>query len=61
MALVGAEGSPVFSAVSGSARQLSQLLRCISFAPMAHVQISEAGLRVMVEESRVMQGRSRFH
>ena len=58
MALIGVEGSPVFSAVSSSTRQLFQLLRCISFAPMAHVQVSEAGLRFMVEDSRVMQGLS---
>ncbi|MCJ1426895.1 ssDNA endodeoxyribonuclease [Sticta canariensis] len=47
---------PVFTAVSSSARQLFQLLRCISFAPKAQVQISNEGLRFTVEESRVMQG-----
>ena len=46
----------MFSAVSSSTRQLFQLLRCINFAPKAHVQISEFGLRFTVEESRVMQG-----
>lgn len=47
---------PLFSAVSSSARQLFQLLRCISFAPKAEVQIRKEGLRFTVEESRVMQG-----
>lgn len=47
---------PIFTAVSGSARQLFQLLRCISFASKAQVQISKEGLRFTAEESRVMQG-----
>lgn len=46
----------IFTAVSGSARQLFQLLRCINFAPKAQVQISKEGLRFTVEETRVMQG-----
>ncbi|KAI9682239.1 MAG: ssDNA endodeoxyribonuclease [Caeruleum heppii] len=45
-----------FSAVSGSARQLFLLLRCISFAPKVQVQITKEGLRFTVEENRVMQG-----
>ena len=49
-------GSPLFSAVSSSARQLFQLLRCISFALKAQVRISKEGLRFTVEESQVMQG-----
>jgi cell cycle checkpoint protein len=49
-------GSPVFKAVSSSARQLFQLLNCIRFAPKSQVQISNEGLRFAVEESRVMQG-----
>jgi cell cycle checkpoint protein len=49
-------GAPIFKAVSGSARQLFQLLNCIRFAPKAQVQISVEGLRFAVEESRVMQG-----
>lgn len=48
---------PLFSAVSGSARQLFQLLRCISFVSKAQVQITKEGLRFTVEESQVMQGR----
>ena len=48
--------APIFSAVSGSARQLFQLLRCINFVPKTHVQITKEGLRFTVEESRVMQG-----
>ena len=50
--------APLFSAVSGSARQLFQLLRCINFFPKAHVQITKEGLRFTVEESRAMQGQS---
>ncbi len=48
----------LFSAVSSSARQLFQLLRCISFASKAQVRISKEGLRFTVEESQVMQGQS---
>lgn len=48
---------PLFSAVSSSARQLFLLLRCISFAHKAQVQIAPNGLRFMAEESQVMQGR----
>ena len=49
-------GTPIFRAVSSSARQLFQLLNCIRFAPKVQVQISNEGLRFAVEESRVMQG-----
>ncbi|MCJ1418129.1 ssDNA endodeoxyribonuclease [Xylographa parallela] len=49
---------PIFSAVSSSTRQLFQLLRCINFAPRAHVHITKIGLRFTVEESRVMQGQA---
>ncbi|CAD6501479.1 BgTH12-01731 [Blumeria graminis f. sp. triticale] len=47
---------PIFKAVSGSTRQLFQLLKCIRFATKVHIQISSEGLRFAVEESRVMQG-----
>ncbi|KAL8714493.1 MAG: hypothetical protein Q9225_006559 [Loekoesia sp. 1 TL-2023] len=47
---------PFFTAVSGSARQLFQLLKCINFAQKAQVRITEEGLRFTVEESRVIQG-----
>jgi cell cycle checkpoint protein len=47
---------PIFSAVSSSARQLYLLLRCISFATKAQVQISEEGLRFSVAESSVLEG-----
>lgn len=47
---------PLFNAVSGSARQLFLLLRCISFSPKVQVQISEEGLRFSVEESSVLEG-----
>ena len=50
--------APLFSAVSGSARQLFQLLRCINFVSKTHVQITKEGLRFTVEESQVMQGQS---
>ena len=46
----------LFSAVSGSARQLFLLLRCINFVSKAHVRITKEGLRFTVEESQVMQG-----
>jgi len=52
----GENDAPIFKAVSSSARQLFQLLNCISFAPKVQVQISSEGLRFAVEESRVMQG-----
>ncbi|KAK7545024.1 Rad1/Rec1/Rad17 [Phyllosticta citribraziliensis] len=48
--------SPIFSAVSSSARQLFILLRCISFAPRARLRISKDGLSFTVEENRVAQG-----
>ena len=47
---------PLFSAVSGSVRQLFQLLKCINFAQKAQVRITEEGLRFTVEDSRVIQG-----
>lgn len=48
--------APLFSAVSSSARQLFLLLRCISFAPKAQVQISGEGIRFSIEDSAVMEG-----
>ena len=57
MASMNDDNTPIFSAVSSSARQLFQLLRCISFATKAQVQITKDGLRFAAEESRVMQGR----
>ncbi|QDS71224.1 hypothetical protein FKW77_010427 [Venturia effusa] len=47
---------PILSAVSGSARQLFLLLRCISCSPKVQVQLSEEGLRFSVEESSVLEG-----
>ncbi|KAK7555281.1 Rad1/Rec1/Rad17 [Phyllosticta citricarpa] len=47
---------PIFSAVSSSARQLYNVLRCISFAPRARLQISKGGLHFVAEQTRVMQG-----
>jgi len=48
--------APLFSAVTGSARQLFQLLRCINFVSKAQVRITKEGLRFTVEESQVMSG-----
>ena len=52
---------PLLSAVSGSARQLFQLLRCINFVSKAHVRITKDGLRFTAEESQVMQGPATTH
>ncbi|RPB25273.1 hypothetical protein L211DRAFT_836601, partial [Terfezia boudieri ATCC MYA-4762] len=46
---------PCFSAVTSSARQLFNILRCVGFVSRAQVQISSDGIRVSVEDSRVMQ------
>lgn len=56
MTSAGVNEQPFFTAVSGSARQLFQLLKCINFAQKAQVRITEEGLRFTVEESRVIQG-----
>ena len=45
-----------FSAVTSSTRQLFNILRCVGFVSRAQVQISNDGIRVSVEDSRVMQG-----
>lgn len=50
------DSAPVFKAVSSSARQLFQLLNCIRFASKAQVKITADGVKVTVEDSRVMQG-----
>ncbi|KAL8672481.1 MAG: hypothetical protein Q9168_003052 [Polycauliona sp. 1 TL-2023] len=54
---VSDNSKPLFTAVSGSARHLFQLLKCIQFATKAQVRITPEGLRFTVEESRVVQGR----
>ena len=51
-----ANGEPIFSAVSSNAHHLYTLLQCIGFAPQATVQITPDGIRVSVEEGRVIQG-----
>lgn len=51
---------PVFAAKTSSVRQILSLLKCIGFISKAQVQISSEGLRVTVEDSRVMQGMYRF-
>lgn len=51
---------PQLVAVSSTARDIQSLLRCVSFAPRALVQISEQGLRFNVEEAKVMQGELRY-
>lgn len=50
-----ADNSPVFTALSSSARQLLLLLRCISFAKKSQVRISAEGLRFSTEEGSVME------
>jgi cell cycle checkpoint protein len=49
---------PILTAVSSSARQLYLLLRCIAFSNKAHVQISDIGLKLAVDEASVMEGTS---
>ena len=56
MDIANENAAPLFSAVSGSTRQLFHLLRCINFVPKANVQITKNGIRFTVEESQVMQG-----
>lgn len=51
-----AGGEPIFSAVSSNAHHLYTLLQCIGFVPQATVQITPDGIRVSVEEGRVVQG-----
>ncbi|KAL3451028.1 Rad1/Rec1/Rad17 [Aspergillus insuetus] len=50
------ETGPIFTAVSSNAHQLYTLLHCIGFAQNATVQITPEGIRVSVEEGRVVQG-----
>jgi hypothetical protein len=50
------EEPPILTAVSSSARQLYLLLRCIAFSNKAHVQISDIGLKLAVDEASVMEG-----
>lgn len=50
------EELPVLTAVSSSARQLYQLLRCINFSEKAHVTINETGLKFSVDDASVMEG-----
>ena len=50
---------PLFTATTTSARQLLALLKCVGFDSKATLQISAEGIRVTVEDTRVMQGTSR--
>ncbi|KAF8534821.1 Rad1/Rec1/Rad17 [Trichophaea hybrida] len=50
------EPVPIFSAVTSSARQIFSLLKCCGFQQKAQIELSSQGLRVIVEDSRVMQG-----
>ncbi|KAK1059716.1 checkpoint clamp complex protein Rad1 [Friedmanniomyces endolithicus] len=50
-----ASNTPIFSAVSSSARQLLLLLRCIGFTKRALVRISADGLRFSTEEGSTME------
>jgi cell cycle checkpoint protein len=45
----------LFTAISSSARQLLQLLRCISFTDKAHIRIAPEGLRITTEDGSVME------
>jgi cell cycle checkpoint protein len=47
--------TPLFNAVSSSARQILMLLRCIAFAKKAHVRLSADGIRFSTEEGSVME------
>ncbi|KAI6088110.1 Rad1/Rec1/Rad17 [Hypoxylon rubiginosum] len=47
---------PLFRAVASSTKQIYQLLKCISFAPKVHVQITHDGIKFAADHSRVMQG-----
>ncbi|KAI5850626.1 DNA repair exonuclease rad1 [Tricharina praecox] len=48
--------SPIFSATTTSARQLFNLLKCCGFQPRAQMELLAEGIKVTVEDSRVMQG-----
>lgn len=47
--------SPIFNAVSPSARQLLILLRCLPPSPKAHIRLSLEGLRVSVDDGSAME------
>ncbi|EDU47493.1 DNA repair exonuclease rad1 [Pyrenophora tritici-repentis] len=49
------QGPPILTAVSSSARQLFSLLRCIAFSNKAHVQISDIGIKLAVDEASIME------
>ena len=49
--------SPLFSAVSPAARDLTLLLRCIAFASKTQVRLSPEGLRFSAQETSVMEGK----
>jgi len=46
---------PILTAVSSSARQLFQLLRCIAISNKAHVTIDDLGIRVACSDSSSME------
>ncbi|KAI5920720.1 repair protein Rad1/Rec1/Rad17 [Camillea tinctor] len=47
---------PLFRAVASSTRQIYQLLKCISFSPKVHVELTQDGIRFSADHARVMQG-----
>jgi cell cycle checkpoint protein len=55
-ALFTEDQRPLFTAVSSSARQLYQLLKCINFSSKGYVEITKDGLKVSAQDSQVMQG-----
>ncbi|KAI1497078.1 repair protein Rad1/Rec1/Rad17 [Biscogniauxia marginata] len=46
----------LFRAVASSTRQIYQLLKCISFSPKVHVELTQDGIRFSADHARVMQG-----
>ncbi|RMZ67398.1 hypothetical protein GMOD_00001314 [Pyrenophora seminiperda CCB06] len=51
------QGAPILTAVSSSARQLFLLLRCVAFSNKAHVQISDIGIKLAVDDASIMEGK----
>jgi len=47
---------PIFSATTTSVRQLFNLLKCCGFQSRAQMELLPEGIKVTVEDSRVMQG-----
>ena len=50
------EPTPVFAAVASSTRQLFSILRTCGWQSRAEIELLPEGIKVTVEDSRVMQG-----